>query len=132
MSVAIHWSAAWLGQAWHPTENDCWMFARRVWAQQFGWQVPAVGVEALDLRAVLAACAQHPERAAWQPVTTPEEGDAVLIGKGRIASHVGVWTNANGGAVLHCQRGAGSVLQCPAALAMLGWKKLEFHRRRAG
>lgn len=126
----MHWSSAWLGQEWHPLENDCWMFARRVWARQFGIEVPELGVDAGNLRVVLAACSGHAELAGWEPVATPIEGDGVLLGKGRLASHVGVWVDANGGAVLHCQQGAGSILSSRAMLDMTGWKKLVFYRRK--
>ena len=46
----------------------------------------------------------------WQPVDAPQEGDAVLMSKGRHVCHIGIWVVVNGGAVLHSIEKSGVVL----------------------
>jgi len=126
-----HWAINYIGEPWIAGEHDCYAFARRVWREQFGMEVPLVDFDATSALACQRALAKQPERANWQPVETPREGDAVLISKGKRPSHVGVWISANGGAVLHCAQGVGVICQGLASLNTSGWHVLGYYRRGA-
>lgn len=123
------WAAHYIGEPWVAGDNDCWAFARRVWREVFGWEVPAVDVDALNRLATVRAFQRHPERAAWRRVEAPSEGGGVLMGKSARPSHVGVWTEADGGGVVHCVQGAGVVFSSPAALALSGFRVLGHYMR---
>lgn len=124
-----HWAANYIGEPWVAGEHDCWAFARRVWREVFHWEVPAVDVDALDLRASIRAFERHPERARWLGVTIYAEGDAILMGHGEHPHHVGVWCEVDGGGVLHAVQGAGVVFSNRQALAASGWRILAGYRR---
>ncbi|MFI0609806.1 MAG: NlpC/P60 family protein [Anaerolineae bacterium] len=132
MSDALHWSAAYLGRPWVSGEHDCWGFFRAVQEERFGRAIPAVSVDAESAAACVEAIAtlQAP-RAGWRPLAdgdAPEEGDAVLLARKAAAAHVGVWIAADGGGVLHCQRGAGVLFLPRRSLARAGWGRIELFR----
>lgn len=123
-----HWATGYIGEPWVAQQNDCWAFCRRVWRDHFELEVPAVDVDAAHLALVARAFAGHAERANWIEVDLPREGDAVLLAHARYASHVGVWIEADGGGVLHCDQASGVVFSTPQALDRCGWRRLRFYR----
>ena len=125
-----HWAEQYIGDAYDPQTHDCWAFCRRVWAEQFALAVPVVTVNGSNLRAITRAFSHHPERNLWQAVDVPQEGDAVLLAHTKYPSHVGIWVEADGGGVLHCQDGPGVVFTTRAALARMGWGRLQYYRRQ--
>lgn len=129
MSPMTHWAAHYIGEAYDRQENHCWSFCRRVWHDRFGFDVPAVPDDIGALRAVAQAFRDHDERRLWTAVEVPAEGDAVLMAHSRYPTHVGIWVDADGGGVLHCQEGCGVVFSSRASLAKNGWGRVEFYRR---
>ena len=131
MNLTTHWAAQYIGEAYERGSNDCWAFCRRVWAEHFGMEVPVVSVDGSSLRAITRAFSHHPERMLWNAVEYPVEGDAVLLSHSRFPSHVGIWIDADGGGVLHCQDPMGVIFSSRAALQRGGWGRLQFYRRQA-
>ena len=122
-----HWAEQYIGTEWaNDPERDCWGFVRRVWREQFGLDVPAVDVDALNRLSCVRAIESHAP--SWQRVEQPQEGDAVLLARGRHPSHVGVWA---AGGILHCLESSGTVFQRPSGLALTGWRIAGFYRRAA-
>ena len=129
--MTTHWASDYIGQPYVRGEADCWAFCRRVWAERFGLEVPAVEVNGSNLRAITRAISHHPERLLWNPVEIPAEGDAVLMAHNRFPSHVGIWIEADGGGVLHCADPQGVIFTTRAQLAAAGWQALRYYRRAA-
>ena len=115
-----------IGMPWVSGEWDCWAFFRHCQKTYYGIDVPAVDVDALDLRQVIAAMESHEERTKWSEVTEPIDGDAVLMQRNRYPSHIGLWVDVDGGRVLHCAQGMGVVCQTRQALALDGWGLMTF------
>jgi len=124
------WATRYIGDPWISGEHDCWAFARRVWREVFGWDVPAVDVDALNKMETVRAFNTHPERSRWSKVDRPIDGAGVLMGKSGRASHVGVWTDADGGGVVHCVQGIGVVFNTAQSLALTGFRVLGWYVRR--
>lgn len=127
--MSTHWAIDYIGDPWVAGEHDCWAFARRVWREQFGLDIPAVDVDSMNRMACVRAFAQHDERCAWAKVDVPEEGDAVLMGKNTRPSHVGVWVDAGGGGVLHCVEVSGVLYNTVQSLGFSGFRVLGYYRR---
>jgi cell wall-associated NlpC family hydrolase len=124
----MHWSADYIGTPWVAGLSDCWSFARRVWRQEFGWQVPAWEGDPANLRAGMMALSG--DRPGWVPVAEATEGDAVLMGRSSRPCHVGVWiTPPDGAGVLHALEQVGVVYTPPARLC--GLRILGLYRRQA-
>lgn len=128
-----HWSVQYIGLPWAaygqgPDEFDCWAFVRHVQRIHFGRDLPIIDVDANDRAAVCLAFATNQERQRWMRVDTPQEGDCVLVYKGAVADHVGMWLELDGGKVLHAVPRMGVVSTSVRALQRLGWNPIEFYR----
>ena len=130
----MHWAEELIGRPYRtggqgPDAFDCWGLVRWVIAQRFGRELPAILVELDDLRAVLLAFRDHPERQRWTAVQEPDEGDCVLLRQSRHPIHVGVWLGVDGGGVLHAVEGNGVVFQRVRDLLASSWRIEGFYRR---
>lgn len=119
-----HWAAQYIGTPWVAGESDCWHFARRVWRERFGVEVPAVPVDVGNPFTARRVLRDHVERAEWMQVDTPSEGDGVMMAKGARVCHVGIWVN---GGVLHSVEGAGVVWTVD--VRRLGYRVAGYYRR---
>ena len=124
----MHWAMDYIGQAWERHTHDCWAFVRRVQHERFGRELAPVDVDAVNLLACARAIDNAAERARWDLVHQPAEGDVALLARTRYPSHVGVWIDADGGGVLHCLEKVGVIFQGMRALSAAGWQKVEFYR----
>jgi cell wall-associated NlpC family hydrolase len=127
--VRQHWAAAYVGTPYRPGETDCWNFARRVWREVFGLDIPAAGVDVGDQRALRRALAGHDELRHWREVDHPRDGDAILMGRSARPCHVGVWADDGFGGVLHSVEGAGVIFSPRASLPGLGYRVTAILRR---
>lgn len=130
-----HWAVQYIGRPWvngaqGPDEFDCWGLVRFIQREHFGRTLPAVDIDAMDLRDVARALQAHDERANWSRAESPADGDAVLLAHARYPSHVGVWLDADGGGLLHCVQGAGVIFNTLSALRLAGWGHIEFYRHK--
>lgn len=119
-----------IGLPWIAGERDCWAFFRELQARHYGLFVPAVDIDALDLRCVVSAFDGHDEKRNWTEIELPEDGCAVLMQRNRYPSHIGMWVNVDGGKVLHCAQGIGVVCQNLQALKFEGWTRISYWRHR--
>jgi hypothetical protein len=115
------WAARYIGEPWVSGENDCWHFARKVWAEVFDRSVPAITIDATDPRAGRQALS---DRSGWQEVAQPIDGDAVLMARNRLPCHVGVWVAPRG--VLHAVEASGVVFTPDPAV--MGYRIVGFYR----
>jgi hypothetical protein len=123
-----HWASTYIGEEWINGLNDCWHFFRKVQKDHFGRDVPVVNIDALDSLSCARAISGHDERIYWVQAESPEEGDAVLMGRGKHPTHIGTWLDVDGGSVLHSIKNAGVVRQGLAALRRDGWNNITFYR----
>ena len=127
-----HWSAGLVGQPWVAGISDCWSFARSVWRERWGWDVPPIGVDPADLRAATRALSDPDHRTGWAEVQAPAEGDAVLMGRSLRPCHVGIWIDLpEGGAILHAMERVGVIVTPPGRLAALSLRHLQTYRRQS-
>lgn len=128
--TADHWAAGYIGRPWVAGESDCWSFARTVWRERFGLDVPAAHVDPRDPRLSRCAFGVDPAETGWRQITRPCEGDAVLMARGRRPCHVGIWVaSLDVEGVLHSVEGSGVIFTPLAALALLGYRVHGFYRR---
>jgi hypothetical protein len=105
---APHWAEQYLFADWRWAENgqgprdwNCWSFVRELQRKHFDRPLPALPIG--DEAGIRAALAEFPARSLWRKRSgEPREGDVLLM-RG-MDLHVGLWIEADGGGVLHCQR----------------------------
>ncbi len=131
-----HWATQYIGLPWEfgaagPDKFDCWGFVRMAEKVHFGIDMPHVGYAA-DWHETANHLKVHPERANWNLVTTPSEGDVVMMARNRLPIHIGVWINANNtSGVLHCLEGSGVLFHAAKNLRMNGWGSLQYFRHKS-
>lgn len=122
------WAAAYVGQPYILGLGECAQRAAAVWRERFGVEVevsPAHG----DLRRAQRIIKAKLAQSEWQQADAPREGDAVLMRKGRVLCHVGVWVEPQH--VLHCTRADGTVLTPVGDLPDQGFQVAGYYRRSA-
>ena len=123
-----HWAARYIGAPWDATDSHCWGFARRVWHEQFGLDVPPVNVDASSPREAMRALARG--QSGWVEVADRREGDGVLMAQGQRPCHVGIWITPDPErGVLHSVAGSGVIFTQPARLVALGYRIIGTYRR---
>lgn len=125
-SKAAHWAEQYLFADWRWAENgqgprewNCWSFLREIQLRHFGREIPALPIG--DESATRAALAAWGYRSDWvRRVGAPREGDVLLM-RG-MDLHVGLWVEADGGGVLHCQRDRDVTFDDLRTLAQCGYR----------
>lgn len=129
-----HWATPYVGKRWAygglgPDEYDCWNFVREVQKKRFSVDVPVITYT--DQRDVFHHLQHNPELDRWRQVTSPIEGDIVMMARAKIPAHVGIWISANGKeGILHCLQGAGVVFTPSNMISSSGWGLLKYYRRK--
>lgn len=108
-----------------PESYDCWGLVRAYYQQVRGTWLPVVDVDATRSLAVAHAFAGHAELGNWEQVESPKEGCAVLMARGRMPNHVGLWL---GGGVLHSVQGAGVIYTTALMIRHSGFSILGHYR----
>jgi hypothetical protein len=120
------WALDYVGLPYILGAGECAHRAALVWRQRFGWtmEVPSAhGNLRLAQRLIRAALASGD----WAATRSPEEGDAVVMAKGDLVAHLGVWVAP--GHVLHCTRAEGMVLTAVEDLPAQGFRLVGTFRR---
>lgn len=131
-----HWANELIGKPYEkgacgPEAFDCWGLVRFVLSERYRIEVPVVNVDADDLRAVLSAFKDDPERSNWEEVKQPKEGDVVSMSHNKYISHVGIWLDVDGGGVLHAVKGVGVIFGRMANLKSSGWSRVQYWKHKS-
>ena len=128
-----HWVQDYIGLPYAKGGGDlsgfnCWGFLGHVERRHFGIEVPQL-TEPEKLSTLLKKVRNAAVTLGWAETKQPRSGDAVLMSNRRNPSHCGVWVDdLDGGSVLHCVKGAGSVLQDRRLLVLGRWRLIAFYR----
>lgn len=133
-----HWTDAYKGRPWvayttGPHTFDCWGLACAVLEHNGHLVNRHIDVDVDDVRGFDAAVQDEVRSGSWQKIDItqepPQEFDVVLMAKTDLYNHVGIYTTANGGRVLHCRKGPGVCLEPLHKLQRLGLQKFEYWRK---
>lgn len=141
-----HWAEALIGIPWAADGEGPGLGADPDWPDLWSWSfncrsffafvqsrvylraVPELGdADPEDDLAIRAAFERLVGLSGWQQTDRPAEGDAVIMGMGRKADHLGVWLSIDGGGVLHCPRGHGVGFHAPHVLKLQGFAVLGYY-----
>ena len=123
------WAQAYVGLPYIMGVGECGHRAALVWRQEFGFEFEAPSALG-DLRAAQKLIRAALASGDWVPTDAPQDGDAVVMWKGDLLCHVGVWVAP--GYVLHCTRAQGMVLTPVEELPEQGFRIARtFRRQRA-
>lgn len=130
----MHWAQKYIGKPWvsgarGPDAFDCWGLLWHVKREHFRQELPQYpGVNARDFLTVCRMIDAGAHATEWKRLEQPAEGCAVGMsqrGNGRF-HHVGIWTDADGGLVVHAMDKANVVAQPVEKLKLQGFGRIEF------
>lgn len=128
----MHWAHQYIGRRWvsggrGPEHFDCWGLCWWIAKTHFSREMP---IYALD-PANRPLCGKAFESAAkgteWLRLARPAEGCIVGLGRGSFLLHCGIYTEADGGLVLHAEEGSHVIAQSVQRLKADGWQRIEFY-----
>lgn len=126
-----HWALKHIGNPWvagarGPDRYDCWGLVFQVYKTELGLDLPELpGIDAKN-RLQVAKTIRGQE--IFEIAETPQEFDVVILGRCSQCHHVGIFTEAEGGGVIHCQDGAGVVFVTVQQLKVQNFNKISFLR----
>lgn len=127
-----HWSARYLSLKWNSVHFNCWHFFRKVYLELLGVKLPVIDTHpdhkfqiGKDFRNYTS------RRYDWNEIKEPLEPmefDAVAMGSKGSVYHVGIWTEVDGGKVVHCNMDQGVTCMSIARLRDLGYDTFKYYR----
>ena len=130
-----HWSQRYLGLRYRvgangPRDYDCWNFARLIWRERYGLDLPELPTPG-DMAETVRAIAVQAPQLGWREVSVPRDGDGVVFARARAGCHVGVYVgDLFPPRVLHCDDG-GPKLHTFAHVESLRWRWRYFRHGEA-
>jgi len=83
------------------------------------------GVASSDLLGISREIVRETARL-WQEVARPSEMCAVAMSQGQIPHHVGVWTAADGGKIIHAWKDLATIADTVRTLRLRGFRTIHF------
>lgn len=118
----------WESKAMGPHAFDCWGLVVHVMRERYGITVSQhLEAPSYDVRAFSRAVEDEIRSALWTRVEAPQEGDVVLMSRGRAFYHVGIFTE---GGVLHSAEKCDVCHESLSHLKRSGVLRFEYWRHR--
>lgn len=104
---------------------DCWGLVFLVYAETFGISLPTF--PGLSVSNLTAETLREVE-SQWTQVEKPFEGCLVAMSQRSAIHHVGIYTSADGGRVVHCREHSNVVVDTLRGLSVKGFQVIKFYR----
>jgi len=127
----MHWAIEHIGKPWVSGARggdtfDCWGLVFHVYKTVLKIDLPQL--PGLDARNYLRVARVIKDQDTFDFVDAPKEFDVVLLGRSSQCNHVGIYTEAQGGGVVHCEDGAGVVFVSIPQLRAQNFNNVSFIR----
>ena len=108
--------------------KNCWLFVRDVYKEQLGVELPQfASIMMGDIPNIVRTMEIESKNKMWKKVEDPSEFAVVAMSKSQYIHHVGLWTEEDGGKVLHSYEKNPVVANDILQLRRVGFKRVEFY-----
>lgn len=126
-----HWSTRYIGIPYRAGGRerdglDCWGLIRLIYREERNTLLPEIPGIVKDERLVISREIADQCQEGWAEQSSPTEWCAVGMSQRTMVHHGGVWTDADGGKIIHCWDGFPVVADSPRTLKFKGLKILKF------
>ncbi len=111
-----------------PACFDCWGLVRHYYQTVRKVHLPVADCHDFGLKEVRRGFARPELYRGFGRVDKPADGDCVLMKQGRWPSHVGLWSDLDGGRVIHALPQTGVVAQPLYEIARAGYEVAGYYR----
>lgn len=130
-----HWAGKYIGKPWMsgargPDSFDCWGLARWIQRVEFGRSLPVYSILPNEKLRLTVAIENASISDDWVRENKAREGCMVGLSQNRKLHHIGTWTAADGGMVIHAMKDQGVLAQSVSRLKLNGWNRIEFYWHR--
>lgn len=113
-----------------PDGVDCWGLLLLVYAE-FGIALPALpGISAASVLNIHSQIEGEAKKD-WIEIPTPIEGCAVAMSQQEAVHHVGIWTQADGGRIVHSWKHQNVVADSLKSIRLKGIRTIRYYQHRA-
>lgn len=129
--MSNHWSTRYIGLPYSIGGRDrdgvdCWGLLCLVYQNEQGIRLPELpGVVQWDSLAISREILGQ-SKGSWSEVSAPMEGCAVAMSLREVLHHVGIWTDADGGKVIHAWKDHPVVADTIKSLRLKGIRTIKF------
>lgn len=120
-----HWAEKYIGKPWINGEYDCWGLVREVYKNELDVELSPIVTDATSLREVLLEFRKSSNYNKLSSDNKLLDKHITVLTQNKYPCHVGVYTDVDGGGVLHNMQGVGVIFQKLPDLKMNGWQILE-------
>ena len=129
----IHWAVKYIGMKYSlgargPDVVDCWGLLWLVYKQEFHIDLPQYPGIAMCNMLVVNSTLMNAVKSEWIQIEKPFDGAAVGMSQQAAMHHVGVYTTADGGKVLHGWERRNVVADTVKNLRLKGFRTITFFR----
>lgn len=135
MNDSPHWARKYIGFPFaaggRGSEGvDCWGLVLLVYRREFGIPLPSLpGISAATVRSIHSKIREEAERD-WVELTSPTEGCVVAMSQMQAVHHVGVWTQADGGRIIHSWKRQNVVADSLKSIRLKGIRTVRYYQHR--
>lgn len=129
----MHWATKYIGMPYEagargPNKVDCWGLLYLAYRNDFATELPLYpGMDFTSASVTTQLIAQEVIRS-WESIATPVEGCAVAMSLSNIVHHVGLYTGADGGKVIHCWEELPVIADTLRGITMRGVRNVLYYR----
>lgn len=130
----MHWTEPYIGIPWlsggreSVTGLDCWGLLCHVYAREYGITLAPYTEHVEGCPQVFEPLLAELVTQHWKPTDSPQDGDAVAVGRKDRLSHVGLYVQLREPAILHSQVNNLSSIITLRLLRKTGWTNIKFYR----
>jgi cell wall-associated NlpC family hydrolase len=113
-----------------PDSVDCWGLIVVVYQREFGislHQLAGASIATKSLRGIERTIEEEAAEE-WKEIPDLKEGCVVAMGHGKVMHHVGIFTEQDGGLVLHARPGQNVVADTLKGLRVKGMQVIKFYQ----
>jgi cell wall-associated NlpC family hydrolase len=124
----MHWATKYIGKK--PEQvNFCWGLLRLIYAD-FNVTLPSVEGLTRENAVQIADQVRGQMEGDWEEVPEPFELCVVAMGQSKEIHHVGVYTGADGGKIIHCWGSHCTIADDFRGLKFKGFRIIRFYRHK--
>lgn len=129
----MHWMAPYVGMKHSlggrgPNGVDCWGLLQLVYRQEFKIEIPDFPEAGSISPFAFPDAALNEIKQTWRELEVPFEGCAVGLSQSQIIHHVGIYTEAGGGMILHCWDSQSAVVDTLPRIKIKGFRVIRYFK----